>query len=131
MSEKAAQKESVLGDNFLTKIFTKVVEVATIGLVCAVAWQIFLDPIFFPIFHDTTNATAQAFVHMIHSTFSWIPDLLGLTGNGGLLHTGPAQSLLQPFYDATQLASSDNLSKAFDGGYDAGDIIDNSLDFLQ
>jgi hypothetical protein len=34
----------------LTRVFTKAVEIATIGLVAAVAWQVFLDPIFFRFF---------------------------------------------------------------------------------
>ncbi len=74
-------------------------KLATIGLASAVAWQIFLDPIFFPIFHDTTNATAQAFVQMINEIFSWIPEMIGLTGESGFLNTDFMQNMLDPYYD--------------------------------
>lgn len=81
-------------------------KLATIGLAAAVAWQVFLDPIFFPIFHDTSNVTAQAFVHMIHESFSWIPEIIGLTGDGGFLNTEFMKSTLAPHIAAISPASA-------------------------
>lgn len=57
----------------------------TIGLVAAVAWQMFLDPLFFPIIHDTTNIVAQAWMMKVNSLFSWIPQHVGLAKEPGLL----------------------------------------------
>lgn len=109
--------KGLFGDFSLTETFGKVIlegaKLATIGLVAAVAWQVFLDPIFFPIFHDATNLTSQAWVHTIHEMFSWIPDILGLTGDGGLLNTDIAQSFLANGYEAVQPPTVENLQ--FDG----------------
>ncbi len=106
----------------LTKIFTGAVKLATVGFVAAVAWQLFLDPIFFPIFHDPTNATAQAFVSLIHESFSWIPDVIGLTGDGGLLNSQFAQNMLAPHYNALAAPTGMEMAQVFDGGLSLDDI---------
>lgn len=85
----------------LSKVFKKVavgaLKLATIGLAAAVAWQLFLDPLFFLPIHDPTNTTMQAWVAMINDWFGWIPDLVGATGDGGLLHTDFMQDNLAPY----------------------------------
>lgn len=108
-------------EGWLSKAFWGAAKLVTIGLVSAVAWQIFLDPIFFPIFHDPTNTTAQAFVSMINTTFDWIPDLIGLTGDGGLLNTEFAQGMLEPYMDQVAYTPASELvaqtSSMPDGGF--------------
>lgn len=101
---------------FLTKVFTKAAELATIGLLTAVAWQIFLDPIFFPIFHDPTNIIAQSWVSFIREHFGWISDLVGFTGGGGILNTDIAQSFLAPHQAQLSLPVSSEISGAYPGG---------------
>ena len=88
---------------FLTKAFMGAVKLATVGFVAAIAWLVLMDPIFFPIFHDPTNATAQAFVSFIHEGFSWVPDVIGLTGDGGFLNTEFMRASLAPHYSATPM----------------------------
>ncbi len=110
---------------FLRKAFVGALKVATIGLLAAVAWQVFLDPIFFPIFHDPTNATAQALVSMIHTNFSWIPEMLGLTGGGGLLNTEFAQAALGPYY----APSPEAVAMAMGGGAGAAEIVTGAANF--
>lgn len=88
------------------KAFISAAKLVTVGLAAAVAWQVFLDPIFFPIFHDTSNITAQAFVHMIHENFSWIPEIIGLTGDGGFLNTEFMKSTLAPHIAAVSPAAA-------------------------
>ncbi len=100
-----SQQSSLSDDfNFIAKGF----KWAAFGFVAAVGWQVFLDPIFFPIFHDTTNATAQAFVSFINSSFDWIPDIVGLTGDGGLLNMDWAQNILEPHYDLISGAQAED-----------------------
>lgn len=70
---------------FLSGVFMGAVKLVTIGVVAAVAWQCFLDPLFLPIFHDTTNPYAMAWMGFINDTFSWIPQTIGLTPEPGLL----------------------------------------------
>lgn len=70
---------------WLKKAFMGAVKLATVGLVAAVAWQMFLDPLFFPIIHDTTNLVAQAWIMKVNSLFSWIPQHAGLAKTPGLL----------------------------------------------
>ena len=102
----------------LTNVFTKVamgaLKLATIGVAAAVAWQLFLDPLFFLPIHDPTNVTAQAWVGMINHYFGWIPELTGMTGDGGLLHTEAAQNFLAPFMKQT--ASPQMLSQVMPAG---------------
>lgn len=106
---------------WLTKAFMAVGKVITIGLISAIAWQIFLDPIFFPIFHDPTNTTAQAFVSMINSTFSWIPELIGLTGDGGLLNMDFMQSILEPFMDYTPQGMAETIESSSAASFESMD----------
>ena len=86
---------------WLTKTFIGAAKLATIGLAAAVAWQIFLDPIFFPIFHDTTNVTAMAWRGMLNDYFGWIPKVVGLSGDGGLLQSEFVQNALAPYIPAS------------------------------
>lgn len=102
MTEDNPEKKK---SGFLTKAFTYAVKFATIGIASAVAWQLFLDPLFFQPIHDLTNLTAQAWVAFIQDKFAWIPNLTGMTGDGGLLHTSFAQALLKPYYALTSVAS--------------------------
>lgn len=69
----------------LSKTFWGAAKLVTIGVAAAVAWQIFLDPIFMPVFHDTTNPYAMAWMQWIGESFSWIPRHLGMTPEPGLL----------------------------------------------
>ena len=91
----------------LTKIFKKAL---TFGLGVAIGIMIF-DPIsealFFPIWHGTAgNASAQAFMSLIHDQLGWLTDVTGLTGSGGILSMDWAQSMLAPYMapDVTQMA---------------------------
>lgn len=70
---------------WLTNVFMGAVKLATIGIAAAVAWQLFLDPLFFPIIHDTTNIIAQAWTMKINNLFSWIPQHAGVAHEPGLL----------------------------------------------
>ena len=114
MSDAAKADKGMFGDFSLSKMFTGLVvgglKLATIGLFAAVAWQVFLDPIFFPIFHDVTNTTAQAWVHFIHQGFSWIPELLGLTGDGGLLNTEFMQRVLSNSYEVVSIPTDEEIA---------------------
>lgn len=72
-------------------------KLATVGVAAAVSWQLFLDPLFFLPIHDPTNVTMQAWVSFMNDSFGWIPDIVGATGDGGLLNTEFAQSVLEPY----------------------------------
>jgi hypothetical protein len=89
MAAAEATADSFFSFGGLSKTFNKVawgaVKLATIGVIAAVAWQMFLDPMFFPLFHDTTNVVAQAWVMKINELFSWIPQTVGLAKTPGLL----------------------------------------------
>ena len=103
----------------LKRAFWGAVKLATVGLAAAVAWQVFLDPIFFPIFHDTTNTTAQATISLINDYFSWIPDLIGLTGDGGLLNTEFGQAALEPYYELNAPTMPGEIKQAYPEGFSA------------
>ncbi|MCE7886946.1 MAG: hypothetical protein DYH13_05510 [Alphaproteobacteria bacterium PRO2] len=66
-------------------MFMKAVKLATIGVAAAVAWQLFLDPLFFNIIHDPTNIIAQAWTEKINNLFGWIPQHAGVAHKPGLL----------------------------------------------
>ena len=51
----------------------------------AIMGQMWLDPQFLLLFHDTSNIMAQAWVMKINSMFSWIPQTVGLSKTPGLL----------------------------------------------
>ena len=86
------------GEWSLTKTFKKAatwaLKVATIGVAAAVCWQMFMDPLFFLPIHDPTNLTMQSWVAFMNDHFGWIPDMVGATGDGGLLNSDFAQSFL-------------------------------------
>lgn len=103
---------------FLKKAFWFAVKTATVVLAANVAWQLLLDPLFFGPIHDPTNTTAQAFVALVKDWFGWIPDLTGMTGDGGLLHTELAQKWLAPYMEKVAVATPDmvNTYAATTGG---------------
>lgn len=115
----AAAAEGSKGGFSLGKTFNKVVweglKLVTIGVAAAVAWQVFLDPIFFPILHDAGNLIAQGWVNMIHSHFSFIPDAIGFTGDGGLLKTEFAQNILKPYMPTPIDPNTLSMSMGIDG----------------
>ncbi len=106
---------------FLRTAFVGAAKLATIGLAAAVAWQIFLDPIFLPIFHDTSNVTAMAWRSMLNDYFGWIPKVIGLTGDGGLLQSQFAQSALSPYVSATPAQTVNALNSA--SGVDVDSVL--------
>jgi hypothetical protein len=85
--------EEAKSGGWLSKVFWGAVKIATVVLVANVAWQMFLDPLFFPVIHDTTNAVSQAWTAMINDNFGWIPRHAGLTKETGLL-TGIMKAVL-------------------------------------
>ncbi len=101
---------------FLSKAFKFAAWTIPIAVAAAVGWQMFLDPQFFPLFHDNTNVMAQAWRLMINDYFGWIPKMLGLSGDGGLLHTPIAQSFLQPYIDQVPHVSTGIISGATGAG---------------
>lgn len=78
MNEETSKKKG-----WLTGAF----KIAVIALAVNIGWQMFLDPLFFPIFHpkDGTNEMGAAMIMFMQEWFGWIPYHLGLTGDGGLL----------------------------------------------
>lgn len=106
----------------LTRVFTKAVEIATIGLVAAVAWQVFLDPIFFPIFHDPTNLVAQSWVAFIRDSFGWIADLVGFTGDGGLMQTDFMEGVLAPYKANLAMPTPMDVGTAMPDGFSISDL---------
>jgi len=96
---------------------SKAVKFVAFGVVGAllgnVAWQIFLDPLFFPIIHDTTNITTQAWCNMIQSTFNFIPESLGFIGDWGLLKTDFMQSVLAPYAEKVATIAPDQINNLF------------------
>jgi hypothetical protein len=103
------------GKGWLSKIFMTVVKTVTIGLVAAVAWQIFLDPLFFPIIHDTTNVVAQAWMMKVNSMFGWIPQAAGLAKEPGLL-TGVMKSFLSKEMALLAPPPTEAVMQTFAGG---------------
>lgn len=99
---------------WLTKAFMGAVKLATIGVAGAVAWQMFLDPLFFPVIHDTSNIIAQAWMMKMNSMFSWIPQHAGLAHEPGLL-TGFMKSFLAKEIEALTPASGEAAAAAFGG----------------
>lgn len=106
----------------LSGAFKKAAFIGTIGLatgfIGGIFWQLWIDPIFFPILHDTSNITAQAWVLMINETFSFVPDLLGLTGDGGFLNTDFMQARLAPSIEALAIPDIETIT-TISGGIDA------------
>jgi len=110
MNEETPKKSS----GWLTGIF----KIAVVALAVNIGWQMFLDPLFFPIFHpkDGANEMGQAMIMFMGDWFGWIPYHLGLTGEGGLLQP------LMKFILADQLAvvgtpgGADAFANVFDGG---------------
>lgn len=72
-------------DSFLKKAFKFAVIGGLMAFTGNVLWQIFLDPIFFPVFHDPTNIIAQAWIMQINEFMDWLPQFLGLTNDPGFL----------------------------------------------
>lgn len=70
---------------WLSDMFTKAAKLVTVGVAAAVAWQLFLDPLFFNIIHDPTNIIAQAWTEKINNLFGWIPQHAGVAHEPGLL----------------------------------------------
>ncbi|MGB4107794.1 MAG: hypothetical protein WBK55_08370 [Alphaproteobacteria bacterium] len=94
---------------WLSNVFWGAVKLATVGLVAAVAWQMFLDPLFFPILHDPSNPVGQAWMHAINNYFGWIPQHAGLAKEPGLL-TGLMKSLLGSELDLLKTPNVDLMS---------------------
>ncbi len=103
---------------WLTKVFKAVVKTVTIGVIAAVAWQVFLDPLFFPLFHDTTNLIAQAWIVKDNAMFGWIPQHAGFSQTPGLL-TGLLRWLLGPEIAALTPPTGEKLVERMGGdGFD-------------
>lgn len=110
-----------LGDGSLTGMFNSLaigaLKLATIGLAAAVAWQMFLDPLFFLPIHDPTNVTAQAWMMFVNDYFSWIPRTVGLSKEPGLL-SGPMDSLLASRKKLFEQATTSEVGSVLgDGGF--------------
>ena len=105
-----AEKKS----GWLTKAFMGAVKLATVGVVAAVAWQIFLDPLFFPVFHGN-SIVAQAWMMKINSLFGWLPLHIGLTAEPGLL-SGVMQSFLAPEISALTPPPVETMTNMVPGG---------------
>lgn len=111
MADEAGGKKK----GWLSKAFMGAVKLATIGVASAVAWQMFMDPLFFLPIHDPTNTTMQAWVALMNDWFGWIPELVGAEGGGGLLGSEFGQNLLEPYMEKVQvLQPEQNTEMAMD-----------------
>jgi hypothetical protein len=122
-NSQMAEEKSEKG--WLSKAFWGAVKICTVVLAANVAWQLLLDPLFFTPIHDPMNETAQAFVGWVQDKFGWIPDMTGMTGNGGLLHTDFAQGVLAPYYKQVAVAKPAMIHQTFSpatGGLDLDDL---------
>lgn len=97
----------------LSKAFWGAAKLATIGVVAAVAWQILLDPIFFPIIHNLpAYPDAAAWVDFVNDHTTFITDIIGFTGDGGLMQMDFMQAVLEPYYAQPGAYSSGYLASA-------------------
>ncbi len=106
--EHTADNKGLLSQAFLK---------ATMFGIGALTGMVLLDPLsealMFPIFHGSENATADAFMAFVQTNLSWIPDIIGLTGDGGILHTDFAQEILAPYYELVETPSTTQLNDTF------------------
>ena len=58
--------------------------------------NLLFDPFFFPIIHDPSNEVGQALIGFMADTFGWLHDLIGLTGDGGLIILILCRVILNP-----------------------------------
>lgn len=81
------------------------------------------DPLFFPIIHDTTNATAQALIGYLSDSFGFLHEWMGLKGSGGFLNMPFFQDILQPYYPA----SIPQIQDAFPEGLSLDNLLDMDM----
>ena len=85
--------------------------------------NLLFDPFFFPIIHDPANPVGQALIGFMADTFGWAHELMGVTGDGGLLNTDFVQGYLEPYYpsnaaDIIRSYSDEGLGNAGDAFMD-------------
>lgn len=122
MAVEASEKK----EGWLSKVFWGAAKLVTIGLAAAVAWQIFLDPLFFPLFHDATNIMAQAWVMKMNTMFGWIPKLTGLTKEQGLLSPLMKAFMADEIKTLTPV-SKEVMSNAFPNGISSLDMLSPAM----
>lgn len=89
--------------SFFGKASVKIALYATSFLVGGYFGSLLFDPFFFPIIHDPSNITAQAIVGFLQDKFGALHEWIGLTGDGGLLHTPFFENALEPYYPASEV----------------------------
>lgn len=102
----------------LRKAFEYAAKGVVMGTIAAVFWQVILDPIFFPLIHDVFNINTQAWVAFVQSHLNWIPEMLGFSGDGGLLNTDFMQAILEPYKEQVAVPAEGMINNFADQAFE-------------
>ncbi|MCB1562542.1 MAG: hypothetical protein KDJ75_03120 [Alphaproteobacteria bacterium] len=111
-------------NKFLKDVFWKVAGVG-FGLATGVfIADPFTEALFLGDFHDPGNLNAQAVSSWINTHFSWVPEIIGLRGDGGFLNTEFAQSVLSPHLEKVALPTLETVAQSYgEKGFSMDDLL--------